>query len=144
MGRLRILVADPNLDIQEAMRQVVKATGADVSLAFAGDGQTALNLALSVRPHLAMMDMGLRHVDALSLVHYLHRRLPETRIIVMLTDDGKEYRFVAQRAGACAVIRKASLNEDWMRAIICLLEDCQGMPEGEQIAVAEPDQPKRC
>lgn len=139
MSRVRILIADSNQDIRESMRQVVEATCADVSLALAGDGQDAINLALSLRPHLAMIDIGLHKVDVLTTIRYLRRRVPEMRIIVMLTDDNKEYRLAAQRAGACAVVAKASLNEDWMRTIICLLQDCPGVLDGKPATLPEFD-----
>lgn len=126
MSRLRILVADSNPDIRESMRQVVQATGAEIALAFAGDGQSVLNAAVTLRPHLAMIDIGLRNADVLGLVRHLHYRLPETRTIVMLTDDSKEYRLAAERVGASAVVAKAALNEDWLRSMICLLQDCPG------------------
>lgn len=137
MGRLRILIADSNQDIRESMRQLVEATGADVSLTLAADGQDAINMALSGRPHVAMLDIGLHKVDVLTVIRHLRRRVPEMRIIIMLTDDNKEYRVAAQRAGACAAIAKASLNEDWMRTIICLLEDCQGSLDGSTVALPE-------
>lgn len=139
MGRLRVLIADSSSDIRESMRQLVVATGADVQLTFGSDGQEAINLALGLRPHLAMLDIGLPKVDVLTVIQHLRRRLPEMRVIVMLTDDGKEYRTAAQKAGACAVIGKASLTEDWMRTIICLLQDYQGNSEATNSVLPEID-----
>lgn len=124
MNKLRVLIADSNRDILEAMRQVIASTGADVSLILATSGQAAINSALSARPHLAMLDIGLPGIDVLTVIRHLRLKVPETTIIVMLTDDNKEYRMAAQRAGACAAVAKASVNRDWMRTVICLLRDC--------------------
>ncbi len=140
LARLRILVAESNPDVRETMRQVVAATGTGASLSLAANGQDALNLALNIRPHLTMIDMNLRQIDALSLIRHLRRRLPETRNMVLLTDDNKEYRSAAIEAGACAVVAKAALNEDWMSMIICLLQDCQESSDRTQVKLPEIDQ----
>lgn len=121
MPRLRILVADANSDIREAMRQVIQAIGADVHLMEARDGREAMQTVLASRPHLLLADIKLAHLDTLTLVRHIKQRVPETRTIVLLTDDNKEYRAAAVRAGACGVLPKQELGEDWIRVMIVLL-----------------------
>jgi DNA-binding NarL/FixJ family response regulator len=139
MSRLRMLFADANSDFQESVRQLVDAVGTEVSLIYASDGKEALTKAFSARPHLVLADFGLPRMEALDLVRQIKQRLPETRVIVMLSVNSKEYRLAAQEAGACATVSKPALNEDWMRMVLCLLQACRDahQPPPDKLALLE-------
>ncbi|MCL5962276.1 MAG: response regulator transcription factor [Chloroflexi bacterium] len=122
MAKVRVLLADANPDVRESMRQVIEATGADVHLLEARDGREAMRTVFAARPHLVLADIKLAQVDTLTLVQHIRQRLPETRTIVLVTDDNREYRSAALIAGACAVLAKEALSEEWMRVMIVLMQ----------------------
>lgn len=56
-GPFRVLVVDDNVDSARSMAMLLELEGYDVECAF--DGEEALRLAASLRPHVVMLDLGL-------------------------------------------------------------------------------------
>jgi CheY-like chemotaxis protein len=68
---LRILVADDVRDAAEALSILLKIEGYDVSVAFGGS--EAIALAQSVRPDVAVLDIGMPTVDGYEVARTLRR-----------------------------------------------------------------------
>ena len=95
----RVLIVDDNSDLAEAAAELVRLWGHTVQVAH--DGPTALELAASFRPEIALVDIGLPHMNGYELVRRL-RRLDgmEATLIVALTGYArKEDRQEAMQAG---------------------------------------------
>src|SRR4030095_9687111 len=56
-GRLRILVADDNVDAAESLAILLQMHGHDVERAY--DGEVALDKLLSLQPDIALLDIGM-------------------------------------------------------------------------------------
>jgi DNA-binding response OmpR family regulator len=72
------------------------------------DGQQAAGLALSERPDLVLMDLGLPGTDGLSAVAEIREQIPSTElpIIIVSAYDRLEYRTEAISAGCYGYITK--------------------------------------
>jgi DNA-binding response OmpR family regulator len=66
---IRILIADDNVDGADALAQVLEY--ADYATHVAYDGISALSLAETFRPHIALLDIGLPHITGLELARRL-------------------------------------------------------------------------
>lgn len=89
--RLKVLVVDDNADLVEMIALVVESAGHEVRKAF--DGSSAMSTALSYRPDVMLLDVGLPGLNGIEVARELRRR-PEmvaTRIIAITgwgqTDD---------------------------------------------------------
>ena len=85
---LRVLVADDNADAAASLSMILKMGGHDVRTVF--DGVEALELVESFHPNVALLDIGMPHIDGYELCRRL-RALPYGRdmLIVALTGWGQ-------------------------------------------------------
>ena len=102
----KILIAEDNDDLREMLKELLVAEGYGVLEAV--DGQRAAGLALSERPDLVLMDLGLPGTDGLSAVAEIRKQIPSTElpIIIVSAYDRLEYRTEAISAGCCGYIPK--------------------------------------
>jgi PAS domain S-box-containing protein len=87
--RLRILVADDNLDSAETCASLLEIWGHEVRVAH--NGREALELAQSFRPNVALLDIGMPHMNGYEVAEQLRARLrgaPMT--LVAVTGWGQE------------------------------------------------------
>jgi PAS domain S-box-containing protein len=84
----RILVVDDNRDAADALAMMLKLSGNDVEVAY--DGLSALSIAQSFRPDVAVLDIGLPGMDGYEVARRLRAR-PETgaALIVAVTGYGQ-------------------------------------------------------
>jgi two-component system CheB/CheR fusion protein len=83
--KMRVLVIDDNLDAAESMRDLLLTNGYDALAAF--DGDTALELAMKMRPTVVISDIVMPGIDGLEVCRRL-RRQPNTRSVVMVALSG--------------------------------------------------------
>jgi two-component system CheB/CheR fusion protein len=84
----RILVVDDNMDSAESMATLLKLEGHDVRVAY--DGMAAVESALSFRPHVVLLDIGLPGLDGYEVARRL-RSLNEMKdmFLIALTGYGR-------------------------------------------------------
>lgn len=95
--RMRVLIVDDHIDCVVSIGRLLEALGYKVCLAL--DGLTAIECAIEFRPHAALIDLSLPHLDGFGVADRL-RAMPETRdtyLIAMTgwsTEDIREQRHV--------------------------------------------------
>jgi CheY-like chemotaxis protein len=87
--RLKVLVVDDNSDLVQMLELAVQGMGHEVRTAL--DGQSAISAALSYRPDVILLDLGLPVVSGLDVARELrrHPEMVQTRLIA-LTGWGQE------------------------------------------------------
>jgi two-component system cell cycle response regulator DivK len=103
------------------LRQLLGANG--YSVLEAVNGQEAIEVALSERPELVLMDLGLPGMDGLSAVAEIRERIPtaEMPILIGSAYDRLEYRTEAISAGCSGYITKPVAPDALLRTINLLL-----------------------
>ncbi|MEZ4408692.1 MAG: response regulator [Polyangiales bacterium] len=96
---LRVLVIDDNADVREILRDYLELRGHTVEVA--EDGQSGIDLALSSRPQVALVDIGLPGLDGYEVAAAIRARAPDLAIrLIALTGFGRpEDRRRAMDAG---------------------------------------------
>jgi len=84
----------------------------------AGDGPTAIELAVSKHAEVAVIDVRMPEVDGLETARRLRKRSPETSVILVTGLDEPTLAEQAREAGAVALLTKGALHEDLKEAII--------------------------
>jgi PAS domain S-box-containing protein len=98
----RLLVVDDNADVTEMMASFLKLAGYEVWTA--NDPAEALALAETVRPQVAVVDIGLPVIDGHVLGRELRSRLSETPpILIALTGYGRDQDRLRSREAGFAV-----------------------------------------
>ena len=102
----RILVVDDHPIVRLGVRQMISS---DPSLAVCGEADSmdkAIELAHSLRPDLAIVDLSLTDGAGLELVRLFHETFPELPVLVLSMHDEQLFAERAIRAGARGYIMK--------------------------------------
>lgn len=102
--RPRVVVADDNLLVLDALRDLLDTGGFDV-VGTALDGTQALELAAAVRPDVALVDARMPHGGP-ELVQRLLRQSPGLPVVVYTAHGDPELEVEMTRAGAVALVVK--------------------------------------
>ena len=96
-NRAQILVIEDNGDVREGLRQLLESSGYLVEVA--EDGVRGLERAITRRPRIALVDIGLPGLDGYAVAERIRRALPrEEMALVALTgrtDPADLHRVVA-------------------------------------------------
>lgn len=79
------------------------------------NGLSAVRTALTQRPDLIVMDLNMPVMNGLKATMHIKQHLPETRVLIMSSDDDPEIALAAMDCGADGFIPKASFTKkrDW-------------------------------
>ena len=84
----------------------------------AGDGPTAIELAVEKHAEVAVIDVRMPEVDGLETARRLRARSPETSVILVSGLDEPTLAQQAREAGAVALLTKGALHEELQEAIL--------------------------
>jgi DNA-binding NarL/FixJ family response regulator len=105
-SKKRILIVDDHPMMRDGLRQLI-ATEPDLEVCGeAEDSHTALELAESCKPDIAIVDITLRSSNGLELIKDLHIRSPQTAVLVLSMHDESLYAERVLRAGGRGYIMK--------------------------------------
>ena len=113
--RLRVLVVDDNDDAAEVTAEALRHFGHEIITA--GDGPTALRIAASFRPDVAVLDIGLPVMDGFELAQELRLLTPALRLVAVTGYGQPEDRARGEKAGFAAYLVKPIDLDALMRAI---------------------------
>lgn len=120
----RVLLADDHAVVRSGLRAVLDGETDITVVAEAADGQEALEKTLSHEIDLAILDVSMPKLTGLQAAAELHRRQPETKVLILSVHDNEQYFFEALRAGASGYVLKSAANRD-------LVEACRAAMRGE-------------
>ena len=103
-----VLVVDDQALIRAGLRALVDSAGDLTTVAEAGDGATAVELAARHRPDVVLMDIRMPGVDGLEATRRITRdpELNEIKVVILTTFETDGTVFEALRAGASGFLLK--------------------------------------
>src|SRR5215475_10295810 len=133
----RILIGDDHKLVAEAIRDLLINQFQIVGIAT--DGRTLVELALSLRPDVILVDIEMPILNGLNAALRIRHDLPETRIIFLTMNDDPDLAAYALGMGASAFIPKTSAYSELLETICTAL----GSPQRSAIAETgkESDEP---
>lgn len=117
MTEAGVLVCDAQELMRAGLRMVVDSQPDLTVVGEAGDGETAVAQALTLRPDLVLMDVRLPRLDGISATAQLRAALPDTRVLVLTACDRDEYAYAALRAGASGFLVKDTPTAELLVAV---------------------------
>jgi len=114
--RCRVLLADDHQIVREGLRGLLEKAGHEV-IAEASDGREALNLARTLLPDIAVLDMSMPLLNGLDAAHEIRRLAPSIKTILLTMYNDKSYVLQALRGGAKGYVLKTQASDDLIRAI---------------------------
>jgi DNA-binding NarL/FixJ family response regulator len=117
MTPIRTLVADDHRIVRESLVAVLEASGACQVVGQAADGIEAVELALKLRPEVAILDISMPGLNGIEVVRRLRAELPATRTLVLTMHEEEEYVLHVVRAGASGYLLKDSATSELLQAV---------------------------
>ena len=117
MMPIRVLLVDDQALFREGLRTLLSAQAGLEVVGEAANGEEALRLAASLRPHVVLMDLRMPLLDGAAATRRLRASQPDCHVIMLTTFDDEEYVFEGLRAGALGYLLKDVASEKLVEAI---------------------------
>jgi DNA-binding NarL/FixJ family response regulator len=114
---IRVLLADDHTIVREGVRLCLEAMGDIAVVAEAEDGQEAVQLAMLLRPDVAVVDLTMPRLNGVEAIRQIKRDLPSTEVVVLSVHDSEAYVVQALRAGAAGYVLKRNAATELAAAI---------------------------
>ena len=119
----RILIADDHGLLRRGLRAALADSPHLVVEAEAEDGRTAVELALKLKPDIAILDVSMPLLNGLDAARAIAAGSPETRVLVLTAHESERLVREVLRAGARGYLLKSDAASDLIPAIEALLAD---------------------
>ncbi len=114
---IRVLLADDHTIVREGVRLCLEAFGDISVVAEAEDGQEAVQLAVQLRPDVAVVDLTMPRLNGVEAIRQIRRDVPDTEVVVLSVHDSEAYVVQALRAGAAGYVLKRNAATELAAAI---------------------------
>lgn len=115
--KIRILVADDHAIVREGLRALIDTESNMELLAEASDGLEAVEVALSLRPDVILLDLVMPRMGGQEAITEIKEGFPEARILVITSFAEDEKVYHAVKAGALGYLLKDASPRELLRAI---------------------------
>jgi DNA-binding NarL/FixJ family response regulator len=116
--RVRVVIADDQRLFAEALEAILSTDGRIDIVGRAGDGRTAVELAVAQAPDVVLMDIAMPVMDGIDATRRIRAELPSTRVVVLTGSAATQDVDRARTAGATGYVTKDQIAGDLVRAIL--------------------------
>ena len=108
MPLYRILIADDHLLVRAGIRALIESIEGATVVAEANDGREAVDLAATLRPDIAILDVTMPGLNGLEAATRLREASPATRVIILSMHANEAYVRTALKSGAAGYLLKSA------------------------------------
>jgi DNA-binding NarL/FixJ family response regulator len=112
-----VLIADDHGIVRTGIRLLLERQPDVDVVGEANDGVEAVEQALSVRPDLCILDVGMPRMTGLQAARAIRSHLPDARVLILSMHDDERYVFEALKAGASGYVLKREADQDLVGAV---------------------------
>jgi two-component system, NarL family, response regulator NreC len=113
---INVLVADDHQLVRQGLRALLEREGFRV-VGEAANGQDALQLAGTLHPEVAVLDLAMPLLNGIDTAREIQRISPKTKTILLTMHTDRRYILEALRGGAKGYVMKTHAADDLVRAI---------------------------
>jgi DNA-binding NarL/FixJ family response regulator len=117
MSSIRILIADDHALVRESIRAILANQGDMEIVATAGDGNEAVQLAMTHQPDVIVMDISMPSMDGLHATELIHRAQSTINIVILSMHVNAALVQQALRMGARGYVLKRRATDELPEAI---------------------------
>lgn len=116
LSKIRVLLADDNLQILEYVRRYLSDSDCDV-VAGVTNGQTAVDAAARLLPDVVVLDLSMPVLNGIEAAKRIIEAKPDARVVFLTVEKDRDTCRAALEAGACGYVLKTRLATDLVPAI---------------------------
>ena len=117
MSRVRILLGDDHTVVRQGLRKILEDQEGWEVVGEASDGREAVRLALTLEPHVVVLDIGMPLLNGIEATRQILRRLPDTGVLILSMHADEAFITPALQAGARGYLLKDSADTDLIRGV---------------------------
>jgi DNA-binding NarL/FixJ family response regulator len=114
---LHILIADDHGIVRSGVRMLIDRQDGMRVVAEAEDGIEAVDLTISSKPDVAILDVSMPRMTGLQAAREIRARVPSTSVLLLSMHDDERYFFDALEVGASGYVLKRAADTDLIDAI---------------------------
>jgi DNA-binding NarL/FixJ family response regulator len=115
--KIRVLIADDHVTVLEGLAAMIGRQPDMVVVAEAADGQEAIDLWITHRPEVTLLDLRMPKLDGVDVIEEIRKRDSSARIIVLTTYETDTEILRAIKAGTKAYLLKDARREELLDCI---------------------------
>ena len=105
-AQIRVLIADGHPIMRKGLKEVLRQAGDLEIVGEAGDGKTAVEMAVSSRPDVIIMEAMLPVKDGMNACREIKEMFPDTQVLVLTASENEDSVLEAVAAGATGYLQK--------------------------------------
>jgi DNA-binding NarL/FixJ family response regulator len=114
---MRVVIADDHGIVRSGVRMLLERQADIEVVGEASDGAEARDLAIRVKPDLAILDVKMPKLTGLQATREIREQAPEVSVLILSMYDDDRYLFEALKAGASGYVLKTQADADLMEAV---------------------------
>lgn len=117
MNSTTILLADDHVLVREGTRELLERENDLLVVGEAGDGEEAVDLAVSLHPDVVIMDIAMPKLSGIEATRQIKSMQPDTAVLILSAYDDDQYVFALLEAGAAGYLLKDVPAQELVEAI---------------------------
>lgn len=113
---MKIFVADDHSLFRDGISSLLEAGGYEV-IGQAGDGDSALENILLLKPDLVLLDIEMPGINGLDVLRLIKNRLPETKVVILTVSEDESHLVDAVQSGADGYLLKHLNSNEFLEMI---------------------------
>ncbi len=118
MPHIKILLADDHALVRQGLRRIIESRSELEVVAEAGSGMEAVQMALAHLPDVAVLDVGMKHLNGLEALTQIRKQVPHVAVLMLSMHADERYVARALREGASGYVLKDCIEDDLVGAIV--------------------------
>ena len=116
--RIRVLIADDHRLFGQALEAILATDDRLEVVGHAWDGSEAVQLALSVKPEVILMDISMPIMDGFQATKQIRKQRPHARVLMLTGSNSRIDVDRAREAGAAGYVTKNRIAAELIDAIL--------------------------
>ncbi len=116
-ARVRLLIVDDHPIVRKGIRLCLARHPQLEVVGEAGDGREALRRVRELQPDIVLMDIDMPEMSGLAAAEWMHRELPDVKVLILSMHSNTEYVLRIIQSGARGFVLKEAPAEELVRAI---------------------------